>query len=145
MFYATPEIFAVKILCRISPGHALLDLLFRLHRRKTGLRYHGSEGYISEEVLCTESALSACRRDKPFVREIHLQALSPDTLIDVQLTMPTRHYISRCPYRLGNLIRDQGINCFFTGAKESQNALRARGKYPMRNANFEAQKLVDCL
>jgi hypothetical protein len=114
-FYVLPEYCALYIKCRLPPGHGLLDLLFKLNRSKMYLHYQGDEATEKTIPLCTEDAIERCRRFEPFVREIQVRLSSPQTRIRIQINdmRGKRHNISRCPYMISELIKDQGLDCPF--------------------------------
>lgn len=114
-FYRSPQICCATIYCRVPPGHALLDLLYRLHHLHTHLTYRGDElDYISLPLI-EPAALEECRGGKPFRKAIEFRAYSMTTTLDVSLRSVdgSQYRISHCPYELQQLVLDQGLDCVF--------------------------------
>lgn len=112
-FYSSPETCYAVVKCRIASEHALLDLLTRF--RNVRLRYRGDELDYTTVPLCTPSILEACKRGCSFSRNIRLRVYSPESTLSVQLHSSHRPWceISKCPYRLKSLIKDQKLDSVF--------------------------------
>ena len=141
-FYSSPEICLISVKCRIPPGQALLDLLFRLRRNGATLAYQGSDS-LTCAPFCTEKHLNICRAGFPFVREIKLAAHSLDTLIKAKINIGEYSLnLSGCPYKLGDLIHDQGLSCCFGGRGKP---LVAMHNIRCTAVEMELGKLLDIL
>ena len=147
-FYSSPEICSVQVHCRIPPGHALLDLLFKLRREKRYFYYRGSELEETKGELCTEDVLSRCQSYGPFIREIRVEALSTDTKINIDMDGDDGRYsISKCPYRISDLIRDQGLDDVFgrRGQKLRSDSSQGLGSVEATSDRMELYKLLEAL
>lgn len=114
-FYTSPERCRATVYCRIPPGHALLDLLYRLQHLDTHILYRGDELQYTEVPFLEPAILRKCRAGEPFRKTIEVQAYSMRTLLDVRLSARNglNNSISHCPYELQELVRDQGLDCVF--------------------------------
>lgn len=120
-FYTSPEVCAIVIRCRISPGHGLLDLLSKLQHINACFYYKGSEGKERKALVCTKSVLDSCRNYRPFCRQLKVAALSLNTAISVRVDGidGNKHSISNCPYPLKKLVLDQGLEAPFGSRQHS--------------------------
>lgn len=113
LFYSSIERCTVKLHCRLPPGDELQELLHFFWRNKTRMIYKGSETEYSTLMLCTENNLKANRENAYFSREFSVEVRSWETKIMVELCDFNGYgcSVSHCPYRLRDLVRDQGL-CF---------------------------------
>ncbi|KAK5997515.1 hypothetical protein PT974_02878 [Cladobotryum mycophilum] len=147
-FYTSPEVCTILVCCRVPPGHGLLDLLARLHRNKACIYYQGSESTARKALLCTDEILGACRKMHSFSRQIRLSALSLDTAISIQIDGidGRQHNISKCPYRLGELILDQGVGeAFGNGSRKSLRPEKNKLLGSNRELGLEIDTLIETL
>ncbi|PTB34938.1 hypothetical protein M441DRAFT_154551 [Trichoderma asperellum CBS 433.97] len=112
MFYYSPEVITIVIRCRLNPGHALLDLLFRIHRLRICFYYQCDEITEMKALVCTEDVIQKCREMQPFERKFKIKVLSPTAAISIDMDGidGEKYSISNCPYRVDHLIEDQGLN-----------------------------------
>jgi len=84
--------------------------------------YRGDEEECVE-TLVTPAALERCRKGDKFLRVLSMRVTAMTTMLDVRVDGAATglQSISRCPYELGKLIRDQGSDCVF-GRKDHQTA-----------------------
>lgn len=147
-FYSTPEICAVRVHCRVPPGPALLDLIFKLHRESTYMYYQGSESKVAKTILCTEESMQKCQNNQPFTRELKIEASSNTTRIRALIdgSDGKKYNISKCPYPIRQLIEDQGLYCVF-GRRDQKQHDETRGNIstPVTLAQMELRKLLDSL
>lgn len=101
-----------KILCRLDPGRELHALLSRLRR--------------SRACFCIQSAEhKQCNTQvSPFCMPIQFCVPSMVDLVHVEIEGLTRRpqNISNCPYRLSDLVMDQGLHLIF-GRSDHQRRL----------------------
>lgn len=111
-FYSSPEQCHVKVQCRVPPGHALLDLLYQLERHGTRLYYRGDELLYTDVPLVEHDVVQTCRGGNSFCKMIALQVYSLRSTLDVKIgsVEGPNFSISRCPYELQALIRDQRLD-----------------------------------
>lgn len=76
--------------------------------------------------LFDRDALQRVNRGEPFSRTLIVEAASPQTGLDVKLDGlgDTQHSISGFPYKLADIIHDQGLECSF-GWRSHVQALAA--------------------
>ncbi|KAI9763378.1 MAG: hypothetical protein M1840_000570 [Geoglossum simile] len=100
-----------QIRCRLTPSQpAFMALIEWLRKAKTYFHYD------HKTVPCVNRQLyEEARRGVAFSRYIEFSLVSLSDEIDVQIDGITKasRSISNCPYRLRNLIEDQGLNCVF--------------------------------
>ena len=113
-FYSPVEIYTVNVRCRVPPGPALMDLMMRLRASNSSL-YYGvvGQGY-SETRLSMVMLMDRCRAGQAFFVILTIEAMSLDSRIDVGVSSAdSKEPVSNCPYRIGQLVRDQGLDCVF--------------------------------
>lgn len=113
--YSPPETILVRLLCRIPPGGEMTSLARNLFQRNTNVRYRGAEATWTAETLVTPTILAHCRNGEPFLKVLRVQINAMETAVDVRLgdQLIGEQSISNCPYKLGKLIEDQGLDCSF--------------------------------
>jgi hypothetical protein len=113
--YSPPETVLVRLLCRIPPSAEMVSLVRNLFQRNTNVRYRGAEATWTAETLVTPAILSRCRSGKPFLKVFGVQMNGLETAVDIRLCdeLVGEQSISNCPYKLGKLIEDQGLDCWF--------------------------------
>jgi hypothetical protein len=143
-FYTSPEICAIVVRCRISPGHGLLDLLSRLQQINACFYYKGSEGEERKALICTQSVLENCRNYRPFCRQLKPATLSLNDAISIRMDGidGNKHYISNCPYPLKKLVLDQGLETPF-GSRQ-HNSLFSHGM-PAQGGRKQVDLEIDAL
>lgn len=114
-FYSSPEAVCVRLLCRLPPSSLMTGIIKGLHLRNSSIHYHGAEAEWTVEPLVTPAILARCRNGESFSRVLEVQVSGMDTELDVRLhdTLMGNQSVSHCPYRVGRLIRDQGLDCAF--------------------------------
>lgn len=147
-FYTSPEICAIVVRCRISPGHGLLDLLSKLQQINACFYYKSSEGKERKALICTKSVLDSCRNYRPFCRQLKLVALSLNTAISVRMSGidGNKHSISNCPYPLKKLVLDQGLETPFGSRQHNtlfSSDMPAKGE--RKQVDLEIDALVESL
>lgn len=132
-FYVSPEMCTLVVLCRVLPGDGLLDLLNKLRRGSTRIAWQGSEIKHSDALLCTDEVMIRCQDLQYFARTITVKVSSLETQIAVQIggTKRPLQSISNCPYRLRDLIKDQGLDSAFDS--RSRRALNTRYREEQRS------------
>lgn len=120
-FYSSPELCALNILCRVPPGADLANFLSFLRRDRARMVYKCSETEARRTILCNESVIAACTNGLAFQRPILVEAFSMEANVQVSLEFYPFHEtplynISHCPYKLRDLVADQGLDCPFSGA-----------------------------
>ncbi|KAL7940749.1 hypothetical protein V8C42DRAFT_336673 [Trichoderma barbatum] len=132
--------------CRLNPGHALLDLLFRIFRLGVCFYYRGDEITPTKALICTEDHIQRCRKMQPFVRHFKIKALSASTVISIEMDGANgrRYSISNCPYKLRDLIEDQGLNHPF-GTKRYSIAMNPEFSQSKSLLQLEVSRLLDTL
>lgn len=118
MFYLSPEVINIVVRCRLNPGHALLDLLFKLRHLKICFYYQCDEITPMQALVCTDNVIRKCRAMQPFERELEIKALSPTTEISIDMDGidGEKYNISNSPYRIDHLMEDQGLNNLYRKA-----------------------------
>jgi hypothetical protein len=93
----------------------MVSLVRNLFQRNTNVRYRGAEATWTAETLVTPAILSRCRSGKPFLKVFGVQMNGLETAVDIRLCdeLVGEQSISNCPYKLGKLIEDQGLDCWF--------------------------------
>lgn len=111
----TSQYCAVMLQCRVSPGQPLVDLLCRLRRENTSLYYRDSGANEISEELCTEAIFWECERHRPFLRMIilHISSIESEVYISIDGLDGRKHWVSNCPYKIEQLIRDQEMDNVF--------------------------------
>ncbi|RSL64912.1 hypothetical protein CEP53_003875 [Fusarium sp. AF-6] len=145
-FYRGSETCMIRLQCRVPPGPALLDLVYRLYRRRTRLWYGAGALDQTETELCTDDVVRCCRNEEPFMRELLIGVSSPGDSITIQLQAGSgRYYVSRCPYKIKDLIKDlikdQGLDSSFY-TRDMQSGLPYEGTSTVQ---METQKLLELL
>ncbi|KAL7905997.1 hypothetical protein GGI35DRAFT_471472 [Trichoderma velutinum] len=127
-FYHDLEVCSINVLCRLAPGNALLDLLYRFFQRKVCIYYQGSNLKLTKALLCTHNVMDKCRQNQPFIRRINVAAQSRNTQLSIRMdgTDGKTYALSNCPYRLSKLIRDQELESPF-GSYGNQHIRVGRG------------------
>lgn len=145
-FYYTPEIICLAMRCRLNPGHALLDLLFRIFRLGACFYYQGDEITPTKAQICTEDDIQKCRKMQPFVRQFKIKALSANTSISIEMdgVNGKRYSISNCPYKLRDIIKDQGLNHPY-GAKRHSVEINCKSSQSKSLLQLELNRLLDTL
>lgn len=110
-FYTSPQECFVQVNCRIPPGPSLVDFLFKLRRKNACFHYRGSEPQYTEATACTPGLLEKCKMGSPYSRKLDLEVDSIDSLLEFKLDGIGigLHELSNFPYRLGQLMYDQGL------------------------------------
>lgn len=120
--------------------------MYKLSRKKTILSYRGSEVNYRSEALCTESVMRRCQQNMPFLRRLKLEAMSPDTAIRVELSWAhCRQSISKCPYKLADLVGDQGLDCMFGHRDRRAAPEHKESRGSSSEARMELERLVSVL
>ncbi|KAH6869642.1 hypothetical protein B0T10DRAFT_523573 [Thelonectria olida] len=115
MLYSSPEAACIRLLCRLTPGPEMTNLITGLHLRSARIHYRGAEAQWTGDSLVTPAILARCRRGESFSRVLEVQVSAMDTVLDVRLrdSLMGEQSISNCPYKVEKLIRDQGLDCAF--------------------------------
>jgi hypothetical protein len=105
----------VRARCRLQSGPGLLSLVMGLHLREAKARIRAAPSSYQEETFVSASALGRCRDGFDFLRTFQVEIHSLDSEIDVQIEVRQGSMISlsKCPYVVSDLVRDQGIDCVF--------------------------------
>jgi hypothetical protein len=113
-FYTPSQTCHLRICCRVPPGPALFDLLVRLRHSKARLTYRGDGPRITIP-LCDSALLDHCKGGEPFSLQVKIQVCSVYSAIEIKIQglQGGPQSISHCPYRLEELICDQGLNSAF--------------------------------
>jgi hypothetical protein len=113
--YSPPETILVRLLCRIPPSGEMISLVRSLFQRNTNVRYRGAEATWTAETLVTPAILAHCRSGEPFLKFLGVQINAMETAVDVRFSdqLIGEQSVSNCPYKLGKLIEDQGLDCSF--------------------------------
>lgn len=113
-FYTSPDSFTISILCRIPSGQYLARIISRLYRQKAHVFYRKTEEEYTKVLLCSKVELDTVMSHGRFQRDLTVRLLSPDTLLDFQIsTSNFMHRISGSPITLRDLADLQGITCVF--------------------------------
>lgn len=149
VFYKSPETCPINILSRIPPGDRLCSLLSYLQGVDAQILYRGSERTATLATFCTKTVLHECQRGKAFCRPLSVKLHSFSAFVDVQLIGlgESSYHISNCPYRLGDLVRDQGLDCAF-GARNLRSKHDNDSQSTRRSCEqllLEVNELVDSL
>lgn len=128
MFYSSPEIVHVRLLCRLPPGLETMKFVGFLNLQGIQIQYRGAELEWSIDSLVTTAALARCGRGETFCRVLELQVAAMDTKLDLWLSGDSigRQSVSNCPYRVDQLVQDQGLDCVF-GRRDHQVVRQAEG------------------
>ncbi|KAI1181593.1 hypothetical protein F5B17DRAFT_264320 [Nemania serpens] len=124
-FYGPVQICYLRICCRV-PGPALLDLLVRLRRSDARLAYRGDERCMTIP-LCDHALLDSCKDAGSFSLQVEVQVSSIHSVIEIKIQgLPGgSQSISHCPYKLEDLIRDQGLSSAFGTSDHGKRASRS--------------------
>lgn len=150
LFYSSPELCTVTILCRIGPSQALMDLLHKLYYAKTCF-YYQCDGLIAPKtLLCGDQQIRECRGTQPFARKINLITSSPRAFIAVQIDGldGKRYPLSNSPYQIEELAREQGLLDFFGNARHaaSDNSPQRQSQQKCKAPLYvEVEKLIETL
>ncbi|KAF0330508.1 hypothetical protein GQ607_002387, partial [Colletotrichum asianum] len=129
LFYNSPTKFRLSVKCRIPFGPALLDLLQKLLSNRAVITYNRSEDDTVHAPFVTPQALKMCKKTAFFSFEFATALRSPDSLIDIRIgggnEVPDS--ISKCPYRLKDLIDDQRLESPF-GTEDHRSVQVAKSK-----------------
>ncbi|EXL64472.1 hypothetical protein FOPG_19264 [Fusarium oxysporum f. sp. conglutinans race 2 54008] len=111
-FYKSEELCTIKVYCRIPAGPLLLNLVYKLYRSNTLLCSSESQVRSRKEALCGDMDIELCQGGYSFERQITVKISSPSDVIDLSLeNMRGSWPISKCPYQIEDLIRDQSLDC----------------------------------
>ncbi|KAK1974588.1 hypothetical protein LZ30DRAFT_607654 [Colletotrichum cereale] len=137
-FYTAPEQYRFLVKCRLPPGPAVLDLFQRLHQSKAYLSHYESEGNSIKIPLITRRILGRCKALQSFSIEISVSLRSLDSLVDIKIggMEESPQSISKCPYRLRDLIQDQGLGCPF-GTEDHQQESMKQAEKRKKQTNIE--------
>lgn len=101
-----------RILCRLDPGtRELLALLWQL--KESQARFYIQS---TEQVPCVDQvSYTKIQHGEPFCTPVEFSISSMDDLVDVKVDGITQRArsISNCPYKLLDLVKDQGLHCVF--------------------------------
>ncbi|KAH8742747.1 hypothetical protein F5883DRAFT_385564, partial [Diaporthe sp. PMI_573] len=109
----SPEICLLRLRCRVQPGQARSIILRKFQQSRIYFRGDEPNYYISH--LLPPDVLQSINNGEPFSRIIEVMVSSPASKIRVKIEGADgqRRHISGSPYPLGQLIRDQGLDCLF--------------------------------
>lgn len=146
MFYTSPDICVVNILCRIQPGPTLSGILAWLHTNRIHVQFQGHESNALEAVLCTDDILRGCRQGKPFCRAVSVKAYSLDTILNIRLgPFNDRFYnVSSSPYKLGYLVQHQEQGWLLNSQRHKQDSSRTGNSYPAP-LQLELDRLIEAI
>jgi len=120
-FFEAAERAHVCLQCRVLPGAALIDLISNLRRRKARVHYGGDSLDDKSELLVSPSALARCQQGERFTRVFTIPVRSMASVLDVRIDgIVGPQNIGNCPYSLGKLVMDQGLDCVF-GRKDHRD------------------------
>ncbi|KAI0163882.1 hypothetical protein GGR57DRAFT_268721 [Xylariaceae sp. FL1272] len=127
-FYTPSQICDLRICCRISPGPALMDLLVKLRHAQARLEYFGDDPCRTVPIG-DRAVFEKCKAGLPFCLRVKVRVRSVESTIQIKLRSGhnAAHDISRCPYKVGELIRDQGLHSVFGRSDHGETTARARG------------------
>ncbi|EXM35600.1 hypothetical protein FOTG_00054 [Fusarium oxysporum f. sp. vasinfectum 25433] len=110
-FYKSEELCTIKVYCRIPAGPLLLNLVYKLYRSNTLLCSSESQVRSRKEALCGDMDIELCQGGYSFERHMTVKISSPSDVIDLSLeNMRGSWPISKCPYQIEDLIRDQSLD-----------------------------------
>lgn len=97
--------------------------------------------------LCTKDAMDRCRNFEPFVREIRIEVASLDTqiIVEVDGCDRKRYSVGRCPYRVKDLIQDQGLDMMFGGRRKLDHEAMLPSCTRGSRDYMELEKLLEVL
>jgi hypothetical protein len=124
--------------------------------------YKATEPKFLKAPICPSDVWNEVKAGRPFLRYLDVEVFSLDSVIDVRIGSIIREeeeegkrlrfkslsdgndtvadnaqHISNCPYRLGNLIKDQALDCRF-GHRDHQSRLAfGRNTKPRRKVSLE--------
>jgi hypothetical protein len=82
--------------------------------------YRADDAEYSAEPMVTLAALRECRKGNPFSRVLEMEVASIKSVLDLGMDgLAGQELLSNCPYRLLELVKDQGLDCVF-GRKDHQ-------------------------
>ncbi|KAH8745915.1 hypothetical protein F5883DRAFT_702007, partial [Diaporthe sp. PMI_573] len=141
---SSPEICLLRLRCRVQPGQALSIILRKFQQSRIYFRGDEPNYYISH--LLPPDVLQSINNGEPFSRIIEVMVSSRASKISVKIEGADgqRRHISGSPYPLGQLIRDQGLDCLFGKPNHSEfdSSAIQENKATMR---LHAEKLQDTL
>ncbi|KAH8755013.1 hypothetical protein F5883DRAFT_371935, partial [Diaporthe sp. PMI_573] len=110
---SSPKICLLRLRCRVQPGQALSIILRKFQQSRIYFRGDEPNYYVSH--LLPPDGLQCSNTGEPFSRIIEVMVSSPASNISVKIEGADgqRRHISGSPYPLGQLIRDQGLDCLF--------------------------------
>ncbi|KAH8761508.1 hypothetical protein F5883DRAFT_382882, partial [Diaporthe sp. PMI_573] len=110
---SSPEVCLLRLKCRVQPGPASPNTLRKF--RKSRIYFRGDEPNYNISHLMSSDTLECINHGGDFSRIIEVMVSSPASEISVKIEGADgqRRHISRSPYPLGQLIRDQGLDCLF--------------------------------
>ena len=104
-FYTSPDRCRVRLRCHIPPGPPAASLLRRLRRAR--ILYRGDENQYSQVAFL--QATRGCSDYFPAI-PLEMEVASRNAAINVRIEDgPSTYVVSNCPYKLSDLIRDQGV------------------------------------
>jgi hypothetical protein len=106
---------SLRVKCRIPSGASLVSLVTRLHHYKATAFIKVKRRIDRQEIFVTPAALGRCRDGSDFRRTFLIDVPSQSAVIDIQLNSANgnRASLSKCPYSVSALIKDQGLDCIF--------------------------------
>jgi hypothetical protein len=141
----SPEICLLRLRCRVQPGPAFSNIVRKFRQSRIYFRGEEPNYYISH--LLPPDALHGINCGEDFTRLIEVMVSSPASKISVKIEGADGHrrHISGSPYPLGQLKRDQGLDCFFgqpTHSEFCDHSASQENKITMR---LYAEKLQNTL
>ncbi|KAH8747480.1 hypothetical protein F5883DRAFT_698328, partial [Diaporthe sp. PMI_573] len=114
-----PDICLLRLRCRVEPGPALSNILRKFQQSRIYFRGDEPNYYISH--LLPPDALQRIKNGEKFTRniEVMLSSLASEISVKIEGLDGQRRHISGSPYPLGQLIRDQGLDCLFGNPNHS--------------------------
>lgn len=108
-----PEICLLNIRCRVEPGPTLFNILRKFRQSRVYFRGDEPNYYISH--LLPPEALQCISSSEEFTRiiEVMVSWTASEISVKIEGADGQRYHISGSPYPLGQLIRDQGLDCLF--------------------------------
>lgn len=142
LFHSSRIICELQMRCRLPSGPFLSDLVARLcqppRRTRSDARlcdlseranvYYGGNGQVHAIAAIDDRLWNEIRAGGSFIKYLNVEVFSLDSMIEVRIDSiigDERPFISNCPYRLGKLVKDQGMDCKF-GHRDHQSRLTTR-------------------
>ncbi|KAH8742450.1 hypothetical protein F5883DRAFT_372676, partial [Diaporthe sp. PMI_573] len=112
-FASSSEICLLRLRCRLQPGPAFSNISRKFRQSRIYFRGDEPNYYISH--LMSSGTIECINYGGDFCRTIEVMVSSPASEISVKIEGADgqRRHISGSPYPLGQLIRDQGLDCLF--------------------------------